>query len=183
MSNFFRLRQKKYNFLDLYPFTLLQNPVNQPPFKLLPLYFTHPTTSTTTFIDDLFINFDKITQISDLYIIKSISPINNTPIYTYTGPTTNIIVEIQLIYKWGSTLSMTPSLWFKLKINDSTIHKIQFGFAENPQSTNTFINHFIIPIKNSDQLSFKLSKDDTFLKDTHFTIINGSFICFKALPL
>jgi hypothetical protein len=169
MSNYFRLRQNKYDGIDLSS------------FKLRPLYFTQLTTSTTIFIDDFFINFDKITNIADLNIIKSISPITNTPIYTYTGPTTNIIIEIQLIYKWGPTLSMTPSPWLKLKINDSTMHKIQFGFAENPQSTNIFLNHFIIPIKNSDQLSFKLSKDDIFFKDTDFSLINGSFICFKAL--
>lgn len=171
MSNYFRLRQNKYD-----------GGIDLSSFKLRPLYFTQLTTSTATFIDDLFINFDKITQIADLNIDKSISPITNTPIYTYTGPTTNIIIEIQLIYKWGPTLSMAPSLWLKIKINESTQYKIQFGFAENPQSTNTFINNFILPIKNSDQLSFKLSKDDTFFKDTDFTIINGSFICFKALP-
>ena len=143
------------------------------------IYYTQQLDKHIEFMQDFFLDFDKLSKINDLHINKDI--VNNIPLYRYLGITRSILIEIQLIYKWGPKITMIPSPWFIIKVNNSSKYKIQFAFSENPKSNNIFLSNFILNINNNDTISFKLYKDNQFSTDTDFTLLNGSFIHFKTL--
>ena len=161
------------------------------PIRLNPLYIVNQTVQTFEFKTNYFIDFNVISQLSDVVMTKQYNLIRrvsgnhlsqylqtNIPHYMYNGddPIT-IALELSLYYSWGVNLTTCPRFYINIFKSDNInqpLFRTQFGIFDNLNTMNLLNNTYLIDLLPNQSIFILLEKYEE--SNNTYTLMQNSFM-------